>query len=155
MLDGFSIGKSAREMAYLAVNAALVSIGAFAAIAVSPEIIVSLLIALPLMNKIDRLSLQIPYIIVLAITVLLISDFSPLNPLTVAALAIGAAIDETELPFIRDFRPAMLAASLLVGIVASSWGPLLAIALFDMGYMLATRIKPEAMRLIFADASKA
>jgi hypothetical protein len=155
MLDGFSIGKSVKEIAYFAANAILVSIGAVAAIAVAPEIIVSLLIALPLMNKIDKLPLQAAYIAVLAITVLFIGDFSPLNPLVVAALAIGAAIDETELPFIRDFRPAMLAASLMIGIAVANWGPLLAIALFDMGYAVAARFKPDALRIIFADASKA
>jgi predicted neutral ceramidase superfamily lipid hydrolase len=154
MLDGFLLGRSKREIAYFLANAIFVLIGAFAVMALSPAIAISLLIALPLMGKIDRLPLQLAYIAVLAITLLLVRDFSALNPVTVGMLAVCAAIDETDLPFIRDFRPAMLAGSALLGLFLWDWRPLLAISLFDLGYGIAARLKPNALKMAFGSASK-
>jgi hypothetical protein len=154
MLDGFALGRSKKEIAYFIVNAIFISIGAFAVITVSPEIAISLLIALPLMGKIDKLSLQLAYVAVLAITVFLVRDFSVLSPVTVAVLAIGAAIDETELPFIREFRPAMIIGSLFIALLLWDWRPLLTISLFDLGYGIAAKAKPDAMLKIFGQASK-
>jgi hypothetical protein len=154
MLDGFRIGKSAKEIAYLAINIILVLAGAFAALTICPEIIIALLVALPLMGKIDRLSLQLAYAAVLIVTALLVKDFSSLNLVAIAVLAIGAAVDETELPFIRDFRPAMLIASIAIGLLLWNWRELLTITLYDLGYVIAAGMKPDLMKMLFRSSSK-
>jgi hypothetical protein len=149
MLDGFVPGKSARELAYIFLNTIIIAAGTLAAVSLSPELVYALLVALPLMGKIDRLPLQAAYVAVLAISLFAVHDFSALNPLAFAALAVCAALDETELPFIRNFRPCMAVGSIAIGVLLANWLPLLAIVAFDIGYVLAAKSKPAILAFVF------
>jgi len=148
MLDGFEIRKRTKDVIYLVASLAFVAAGAIAAISISPEVVVSLLIALVLMGKIEKWGLRAAYSIVLILAAAVIRDISVMSPLSVAILALCAMVDETEIKIIRDYRPSMWIGSILIGLMAGGWAPLAAIAAFDIGYALASRAKAHVLGLL-------
>lgn len=148
MLDGFIIKNRMKDALYLFINLVFIVAGTLAAISISPETVISLLIALILMGKIDREGLRIAYAFVLMVTLAIIRDVSALNPLSIAILTVCGIVDEMELKIIKDYRPSMWVGSILIGLLASNWNPLFAIALFDLGYVAASKAKVSVLKLL-------
>ncbi|MCX6773619.1 MAG: hypothetical protein NTY68_01310 [Candidatus Micrarchaeota archaeon] len=148
MLDGFIIKKRIKDAIYLFINLIFIIAGTLAAISISPETVISLLIALILMGKIDKEALRIAYSFVLLITLALIRDVSALNPLSIAMLTVCGIIDEMELKIIRDYRPSMWIGAAAIGLLIGNWNPFFAIALFDIGYAIALKTKPSFLKLL-------
>jgi len=115
MLDGFAVRKMAKDFAYILINLSFIIAGTLAAITISPEVVISLLIALILMGKIDKLGLRIGYALVLLLTLALMRDSSVLSPISVVILVVCAMVDETEIRIIRDYRPSMWIGTIAIG----------------------------------------